>query len=82
MQVLAVEADGPYKGEGIVASAENAAGRLVSPVNIGHTCQETVAAVVADVRLSRIVIPVSTGLGITAISPVAVGVVEDGVQVP
>ena len=82
-QFLAVEVHRPQVGVGVVSAAHHRRGSLVLSVQIGHRCQESVSAVAVRghiVLLSRAVIPVEHRARCrSAVSAIAVGVVEDGV---
>ena len=79
-EMLSVETDGPDEGITIIASAENAAGRSVGPVDIAHAGQVAVAAVVA-VGVGLADGPVEGACCLAQCrGSIAVGVVGDGVD--
>ena len=79
---LAVESYSPDEGVGVVAARENAVGRSVGAVEVGHGSKVSLAAVAIAgiVFLAASVIPVEGAGGSTTIAGIAVGIVEDGVD--
>ena len=75
-QPLVLIVDGPDVGTGVVAAAEDAAGRARPLVQMGHGGQETVTAVAVVVAPEVSVGGVIVGLTVVAC---AVGVIPDGV---
>ena len=82
VQLTTVETYSPDKGKGVVASYEDAAGGLVWSVEMGHTCQEPLAAIAIAgiVAPAAAVVPVERACGLTAIARVPVRIIEYGMH--
>ena len=82
VQLMTVETYNPDKGKGVVASYEDAAGGLVWSVEMGHACQEPLAAIAIAgiVAPAAAVVPVERACGLTAIARVPVRIIEYGMH--